>query len=187
MTARRLWRMGLDKPAAALLKRLTTREIQMPEGVENIKVEQTLPTEYAEPAEIVESLKAAPPRSSAIPELREAVDRASTALTQAFHPGYAAACRVASYLFHAITLNEYGGYSADALGFLAATCLWLMVATRRTSSEIGRKAYGFGGSTRQQVAQGILDYRFQRAMLCRRQQLGLAQKIVGEQDCGSHA
>ena len=318
MTALRLWRMGLDKPSAALLKRLTTREIQMPEGVENIKVEQTLPTDYAnlivasqqtnlqhsigvflvvkkvlrlladadvddahkcatwaflntvygdaalkalpsdpgfeiegqafafllrhllqlpvqlagvtdatisdffsrqakgktnlptwirhnqardgyctaakevgataacpEPAEIVEciedktlvlsldgavelidgtklafdlsfhhggaklayqatkkkrghgsiekranakrvlaaarrALKAAPPRSSAIPELREAVDRASTALTQAFHPGYAAACRVASYLFHAITLNEYGGYSADALGFLAA-------------------------------------------------------------------
>ena len=66
------------------------------------------------------SSNSVPPRSSAIPELREAVDRASTALTQAFHPGYAAACRVASYLFHAITLNEYGGYSADALGFLAA-------------------------------------------------------------------
>ena len=66
------------------------------------------------------ALKAAPTRSSGIPALREAVDRASTALTQAFHSGYAAACRVASYHFYAITLNDYGGYSADTLGFLAA-------------------------------------------------------------------
>ena len=68
------------------------------------------------------ALKAAPPRSSGIPALREAVDRASTALTQAFHSGYAAACRVASYHFYAIALNDSMSMadSADALGFLAA-------------------------------------------------------------------
>ncbi|MCK5931696.1 Phospholipid methyltransferase [Fulvimarina manganoxydans] len=51
------------------------------------------------------------------------------------------------------------------LVFLAATCLWLMVATRRTSSEIGRKAYGFGGSTRQQVAQGLFRVSVVAALL----------------------
>jgi protein-S-isoprenylcysteine O-methyltransferase Ste14 len=35
---------------------------------------------------------------------------------------------------------------------LAITVAWLALATRRTSQEIGRRAYGFGGSPRQTLA-----------------------------------
>ena len=38
---------------------------------------------------------------------------------------------------------------------LLTTCVWLMIATSRTSSMIGGKAYGFAGTARQQVAQGL--------------------------------
>jgi len=41
------------------------------------------------------------------------------------------------------------------LVLLAVTCLWLMLATGRTSSAVGHKAYGFGGSTRQRAAQRL--------------------------------
>lgn len=44
------------------------------------------------------------------------------------------------------------------LVLLAGTCLWLMLATRRTSSAIGRKVYGFGGSGRQRLAQGLFRF-----------------------------
>lgn len=39
------------------------------------------------------------------------------------------------------------------LVILGTTCLWLLVATRRTSAAIGRNAYGFGGTPRQRLAQ----------------------------------
>ena len=38
---------------------------------------------------------------------------------------------------------------------LATICVWLMIATRRTSSAIGGRVYGFGGTARQQAAQWL--------------------------------
>ena len=46
------------------------------------------------------------------------------------------------------------------LVLLAITCLWLMLATGRTSSAIGHTAYGFGGSTRQRAAQRLFRLNF---------------------------
>lgn len=38
---------------------------------------------------------------------------------------------------------------------LTSTCAWLLLATQRTSAMIGTKAYGFGGSPRQRLAQSL--------------------------------
>ncbi|WP_099864938.1 methyltransferase family protein [Pararhizobium haloflavum] len=43
--------------------------------------------------------------------------------------------------------------AACGVVLLSSLAIWLFVATRRTSSEIGRNAYGFGGNLRQRATQ----------------------------------
>jgi protein-S-isoprenylcysteine O-methyltransferase Ste14 len=43
--------------------------------------------------------------------------------------------------------------AACGVVLLSSLAIWLFVATHRTSSEIGRNAYGFGGDLRQRVTQ----------------------------------